>query len=317
MQSKSGTAARPPEQREMDLYEDPIIDSGWFDNSARQYRHIAARPLASSMGAEISGVDVRNLGDLAFAEIEDALFRHKMIYFRNQPISHEEQEAFTARFGPVATDAYKSQTKGGRKVTTMIKEANEKTPFIFGGGWHSDSPFLRNPPAITILRSVDTPPFGGDTMWTNAALAYHALSPTMKAMIDGLKAYHSAENNLRRVRRYMDKLRGFSGDDAKQQAMSGYYHPLVRNHPRTGEKALYISGGYTEGFEGLTEFEADYLHEFLMDHLLRHAFTCRLRWEPNMLALWDNRLCLHLAMNDHDGFRREMYRSMVLGEVPI
>lgn len=298
------------------MYQDPIISSEWFDNSARSYSHIEVRPLASSMGAEILGVDVRNLSKAAFEEVEDALFRHKMIYLKNQPLSRQEQDAFTARFGDVAADAYDPISPDGLKVTTMIKEAEEKRAFIFGGGWHSDSPFMSEPPAITMLRSVDTPPYGGDTLFANTALAYSALSDEMKRMIDPLRVYMSAENTIRRIKRYQKELRGFSGADTEEVAMAGTYHPLIRTHPRSGEKSLYVAGGYTCGFEGLTEFEADYLHNFLMTHIIRHAFTCRLRWEPNMLALWDNRICLHFAMNDHDGFRREMYRSMVKGEIP-
>lgn len=299
------------------MYEDPMVDSGWFDNSAKTYSHIQAKPYASSMGAEIVGADVRNLADGAFAEIEDALFRHKMIFLRNQSLTHEDQESFTRRFGELATDAYDTKSGSELKVTTMIKRPDEKTPFIFGGGWHVDSPFLAEPPAITMLRSVETPPYGGDTLFANAALAYRALSDTMRKMIDPLRAYQSVERTMDRVRRHMPELtRGFRASETQVQAVNGAYHPLVRTHPRSGEKALYISGGYTCGFEGLTEFESHYLHEFLMDHVVQHSFTCRLRWEPNMLVLWDNRLCLHFAMNDYDGFRREMYRSMVKGEAP-
>lgn len=298
------------------MYEDPIVRSEWFDNSAHDYEHIEVRPYASSMGAEIVGLDVRGMSDVVLAELEDALFRHKMIFLRNQDLSHDEQAAFTRRLGPLGADAYGGQAQSNPHVTTMIKEADERTPFIFGGGWHSDSPFLAQPPAITVLRSVETPPYGGDTMWANAALAYSALTEPMKAMLAPLRIHMSAEAVLQRVARHQRVDRGYRSEGVEKQAMDGVYHPLVRTHPRTGEKSLYLAGGYSCGIEGMTEAEGGALIDFLMRHIIQHHFTCRLRWEPNMLTLWDNRTCLHLAMNDHDGFRREMYRSMVLGEVP-
>jgi alpha-ketoglutarate-dependent taurine dioxygenase len=298
------------------MVEEPIVSSTWFDNSAHSYSHIEARPYASSMGAEIVGVEVRKMSDAAISEFEDALFRHKMLFVRNQRLSDDEQEAFTRRLGPIATDAYDTLSAKDRHVTAVIKEADTVTPFIFGGGWHTDSPFMEQPPAITMLRSVQIPPYGGDTLFSNMGLAYRALSEPMKQMLAPLRVYMSAEHILRRVSKHMKIDRGFGSQASHDQAMQGKFHPLIRTHPRTGEKALYITGTYTCGFEGMNETEADYLHRFLFAHATQHAFTCRLRWESEMLVLWDNRLCLHMAMNDHDGFRREMYRSMVKGEVP-
>ena len=146
--------------------------TGKFDNSARAYHHIEAKPLAAAMGAEIVGVRIGQESQAQFAEIEDALFRHKMIYFRGQKIGHAEHHAFSTRFGNFAEDAYTDGMPGFREVQPLIKEADDNSEHVFGSGWHTDSPFLPEPPAITMLRSVQIPPFGGDTMWTNSALAY-------------------------------------------------------------------------------------------------------------------------------------------------
>src|SRR6185369_2172472 len=165
--------------------------SGKFDNSARAYRHIEARPLAAAMGAEICGVSIGRETDAQFAEIEDALFRHKMIFFRNQRMGHAEQHAFSRRFGPFAEDAYTQGVPGFLEVQPLIKEADDRSEHVFGEGWHTDSPFLDEPPSITMLRSVQIPPYGGDTMWANGALALASLSDAMRRMIRDLRVHFS------------------------------------------------------------------------------------------------------------------------------
>ena len=148
-----------------------IHPSGQFDNSAKDYKHITAVPLAAAMGAEIQGVQISELTDDSFAEIEDALFRHKMIYFRDQEMDHTDQENFTRRFGEFGTDAYTKGVDNHPDIQPVLKEADARTHMIFGGSWHTDSPFLEKPPAISMLRAVEPPPYGGDTMWANGALA--------------------------------------------------------------------------------------------------------------------------------------------------
>ncbi len=301
--------------------------TGMFDNSARPTKHIEVLPLAAAMGAEIRGVDLANLSDDQFAEIEAALFRHKMIYFRDQRMSHGDHEAFSLRFGPFAEDAYTSGVPGHRNVHPLIKEADDQSKAIFGGGWHTDSPFLTQPPAITSLRSVEIPPFGGDTIWCNSALAYAALSPAYKRMIDGLRVQFSMKqvlHNAQVAAELRDNPIGrlaATKDLAElpediQRKLKGNLHPLVRTHPRTGEKALYVDDAYAVGLEGMDEAEAEPILQFLVRHITQPAFTCRLRWEVDMMVLWDNRLVVHQAFNDYFGHRRELYRVTVAGETP-
>ncbi|MCZ6605645.1 MAG: TauD/TfdA family dioxygenase, partial [Alphaproteobacteria bacterium] len=166
--------------------------TGMFDNAAKDYKHIAVTPLAAAMGAKISGVDLSGLSDGVFAEIEDALYRHKMIYFRDQQIDYADQEAFTLRFGEFGTDAYTTGTEGHPNVQPVIKEAETKVKMIFGEGWHTDSPFLARPPSISMLFGADVPPYGGDTIWANTELAYEHLSDVMKNMLAPLKVHMSA-----------------------------------------------------------------------------------------------------------------------------
>ena len=301
--------------------------TGKFDNRAADNRHIAVRPLAAAMGAEIGGIDLTRVTDAQFAEIRDALFRHKMIYFRGQKLSHGDHEAFSLKFGPFAEDAYTSGVPDHRNVHPLIKEADDTSKHVFGEGWHTDSPFLPRPPAITILRSIQIPPYGGDTIWCNSALAYDLLSDAYKRMIADLRVHFSIRDVMASVQKNSMEREGPMANlaatrnaetlsDDLVRKIKGSFHPLVRTHPATGEKALYVDGAYAIGIEGMTDEESRSILDFLAEHLVQHAFTCRLRWEPDMLVAWDNRLVVHQAFNDYQGFRREMYRTTVVGETP-
>jgi alpha-ketoglutarate-dependent taurine dioxygenase len=263
--------------------------TGKFDNSARAYRHIEARPL-------------------------------------DQAMSHADQEAFSLRFGPFAEDAYTKGVPGHVNVQPLIKEAETRTGWVFGSGWHTDSPFLPEPPAITMLYGVDIPPFGGDTIWANSALAYAMLSDTMQRMLAPLRVHMSMRDVLMGAQEHapadetpVGRLAALKGKELPAdivRKIKGSFHPLVRTHPVTGEQALYCDGSYAIGIEGMTEAEAQALLGFLVTHMTQPAFTCRLRWAPKTLVLWDNRLSIHQAFNDYDGFRRELYRTTVAGEAP-
>ncbi len=302
--------------------------TGKFDNNAADYRSIKARPLAAAMGAEISGVDVRQLTDEQAKEIRHSLFRHKMIYFRGQKLTHDEHEAFSRHFGSFAEDAYTSGVPDHRNVHPLIKEANDPSKMVFGEGWHTDSPFLSEPPAITILRSVEVPPFGGDTTFANAALAYTMLSDTYREMIQKLKVHFSLRDVLKAAQgavEISDSPIGRLASTRNSEKLSddllrkirGNAHPMVRTHPVSGEKALYVDTSYAIGIEGMEAEESAPILQYLGQHITQPAFSCRLRWEPNMLVLWDNRLVVHQAYNDYQGHRRELYRTTVAGEKPV
>jgi alpha-ketoglutarate-dependent taurine dioxygenase len=301
---------------------------GQFDNHAADNRYIEVKPLAAAMGAEICGVDCAGVSDAQFAEIEQALFRHKMIFFRNQAISHGDQSAFSRRFGPFAEDAYTTGVEGFPEVQPVTKEADERTGFLFGSGWHTDSPFLAMPPAISTLRSIEIPPFGGDTIWANSTLAYATLSETMKAMLSGLKVHMSIRKGLASAQALatpgdtaigrLAQTKGMAAyPDDLMRKITGSYHPLVRTHPRTGDKALYCDVTYACGIEGMTDEESAPIIDYLVRHITQPAFTCRLRWETDMFVMWDNRACVHQAFNDYDGYRREMYRTTIAGDAPV
>jgi alpha-ketoglutarate-dependent taurine dioxygenase len=300
--------------------------TGGFDNSATDYQHIQVTPLAAAMGAEIGGIDLARVSDDAFEDIQHALFRHKMIYFRDQDISHGDQENFSGRFGPFAEDAYTNGVEGHPNVQPVIREADNDAEMIFGSGWHTDSPFLHEPPAISILRGVEIPAYGGDTIWANTALAYSMLSETYQQMLKPLRVHMSMRETLARAQQGtidespLGKLAATRDlaalPDQLLAKVAGAVHPLVRTHPATGEKSLYCDQTYAIGIDGMHEEEARSLLDFLGSYITQSAFTCRLRWAADTFVMWDNRLCIHQAFNDYQGFRREMYRTTIAGETP-
>jgi alpha-ketoglutarate-dependent taurine dioxygenase len=301
--------------------------TGMFDNRAAPYAHIEAVPLAAAMGAEIRGVSAADISDAQFDEVRLALFRHKMIFLRGQKLTHEDHERFSLRFGPFAVDAYTKGVPGHKNVHPLIKEADDASKMVFGEGWHTDSPFLPQPPSITILRSIEVPPFGGDTTWANSALAYRMLSPAYRELIQNLQVRFSlrdvlaaAQSSVEDRDNVMGRLAATRSADRLSDDLTtkirGSAHPLVRTHPHTGEKALYVDTSYAINLEGLETEEAAPILRYLGEHLTQQAFTCRLRWEADMLVVWDNRLCVHQAYNDYQGHRRELYRTTVVGEKP-
>jgi len=310
MPRKPGT-----QDRQMQLY-----PPTHYDDKLNGYRHIRTTPLASAMGAEISGVDIAAISDAQFAEVRDALFRYKMIYFRNQQLTLEHQEALTLRFGPFGTDAYTKGMPGHPNVQRLIKEASTVVDSVFGDGWHTDSPFLARPPAISLLYGRDIPPWGGDTWWCNTELAWNFLSPKMKELLQGLRVHMSAREVIRNTVRSNaaggQQVGEIEISMDQQNMIKGSFHPLIRTHPETGRLSLYVDQVYSLGIEGLKAEEARPLLDFLGRHVTREEFSCRLRWSPGTLVIWDNRICVHKAYNDYDGFRREMFRTIVDGEVP-
>ena len=293
----------------------------YYDDEANGYTEISTVPLASAMGAEIQGVDIANLTDAQFEEIKSALFRYKMIYFRNQDIKVEDQERLTLRFGEFGTDAYTEGMQDHPNVQQLIKEATTVVPRVFGETWHTDSPFLPKPPAISLLYGLEVPPYGGDTWWSNTELAYDFLSDGMKQMAGKLKVHMSARNVVHNATEVSKQDNRKVGDIKlsmdQQRIVDGSFHPVIRTHPDTGKKSLYIDHAYSLGIEGLTDKEAEPVLDVFKKHVTQEIFTCRLRWENKTLVLWDNHSCIHYAFNDYDGYRREMFRTIVDGEVPV
>lgn len=297
-----------------------LYPPSFFDDAANGYKHIRTVPLASAMGAEIRGVDIATITDEQFEEVRSALYRYKMIYFRDQDMRIEDQENLTLRFGPFGTDAYTTGMPGHRNVQHLLKEASTVVDRVFGEGWHTDSPFLTRPPAISTLYGKHIPPYGGDTWWTNTEIAYEFLSDGMKQLLAPLKVHMTAREAIRLTVSKDENGKEIVGDMEMametQDMIKGRFHPLVRTHPGTGKKGLFVDQIYAQGIEGMKDEEARPILDYLWRHNVREEFTCRLRWSPGTFVIWDNRSCLHKAFNDYDGYKREMFRTIVDGEVP-
>jgi len=268
------------------------------------------RPIAGALGAEIEGVDLaRPTGAEAIAEIRRALLEHLVIFFRGQKLTPQQQLGFARAFGePVEYP----QLKGLPEcpfITPVVKLEHERVNF--GGVWHSDTTYLERPPMGSMLYAIEVPPQGGDTLFANQYLAYESLPEGLKRTLDGLVGVNtSVKAQASKTRE--DRMRA-AGEELK--VLVGE-HPVVRTHPETGRKALYVNVGHTERFKGWSDEESRPLLEYLFTHQVLPEFTCRFRWQPGSLAFWDNRCVQHNPVNDYHGHRRVMHRVTLAGDMP-
>ena len=267
------------------------------------------RRTSGALGAEISCVDLSGaLADETIAALRQALVEHQVIFFRDQDLTPGQQVAFGARFGPLNIHPYVTGMAGQPEVMEIIKEPSDK--INFGGGWHSDMSFLETPAIGSILYAVALPDWGGDTLFASQAAAFEALSPGMQATLEGLNAIHSAEREYAPTGPSAQKRESMKIADAEGLA-GRFSHPIVKVHPETGRKALYINPAFTMNIEGWSRRESKPLLDYLFEHSRKEAFTCRLAWRPGTVAFWDNRSVWHYALNDYPGQRRHMRRVTV------
>ena len=279
------------------------------------------RPLAGALGAELRAagggrLDVNGLDEAHVAAIRDALCAYQVVVLRDQQMQAGDLASFGRRFGELERHPYLGGTSAEPEVVPVIKEPHETVNF--GGGWHSEMSFLECPPMATALYAVEVPNFGGDTLFANQQAAFLGLSDTMKRFAESLSAVHSA------ARQY-----GGGGDsdrnagqyssmsvDVSDDAHASLTHPVVRTHPETGAKALYVNRAFTEAISGMRRHESKALLEMLWRHAVSEQFTCRVRWAPGTLTMWDNRSVQHYALNDYHGQRRHMLRVTIAGDRP-
>jgi taurine dioxygenase len=267
------------------------------------------RRVAGALGAEISGVDLaQELPDATIASIRQALLDHQVIFFRDQALTPERQVAFGARFGPLNVHPYVAGMAGHPEVMEVVKEPGDR--INFGGGWHSDMSFLERPAIGSILYAVETPEFGGDTLFSSQAAAFDALSPGLQATLEGLNAVHSAAREYSAQGHSAQKRQSMAIAEA-DGLVGEYVHPMVLVHPETGRKALYVNPAFTIRIEGWKTRESKALLDYLFEHCRYEGFTCRFNWAPGSVAFWDNRSVWHFALNDYPGQRRHMRRVTV------
>jgi taurine dioxygenase len=275
------------------------------------YRLIKVLPIAGALGAEIKGVDVAtDLVDEVVAEIRRAWLEHLVVFFRDQALAPAEFLAFARRIGEPVEYPFVKGIEGYPEIITVSKLPHETVNF--GGIWHSDTVYLERPPMATMLIAREVPPYGGDTMWSNMYAAYEALSPGMQHVLENLRAVNSsALADVSKTRE--DRIRD-SGAGGDKEFFAE--HPVVRTHPETGRKALYVNVAHTLRFVDMTEEESRPLLRYLFEHSIRPEFTCRFRWRVGSLTLWDNRCAMHNPINDYHGHTRTMQRISLAGDVP-
>ena len=283
------------------------------------FRRIAIEPVSGNLGAIIKGVDLAKLDDETFAEIHQAWLKYSVIFFRKQKLRPFQQIDFAKRFGEIHFHPYMRGLDDHPEILEIIKEPGDE--YTFGAVWHTDQMFNPEPAKATMLYAHEVPTSGGDTQFSNQYLAYETLSEPMKGVLDNLKTFNVGDGFRRGVGKVNRKDRYAS--NPKMQAKirepgnvpTESVHPLVRTHPETGRKSLYI-GSHTQNLFGFNESEADTLIDFLRDHSTRPEFTCRFRWEVGSLALWDNRCVQHQALADYNE-RRRMHRITIAGDAPF
>jgi taurine dioxygenase len=266
------------------------------------------KPVTSAIGAELIGLDLRRpLSDEVFSKLEAALLEHLVLFFRGQQIEPEQQVTIAKRFGEIDIHPF------GRHLDTnpSVGLLDQTQPKRDGANrWHTDSTFMPNPPKVAILHAVSLPPTGGDTNWSSMYAAYEALSPPMQQALEQMTASHDVTGPLVRAIQGGHSVGGLEEVQATWPARS---HPVVCRHPQTGRKLLYVNSNFTTHIEGVSEAESEALLRFLLEWVRSPEFQVRFRWEPDSVAIWDNRCTQHFAVADYIE-RRVMHRVTVAGD---
>ena len=276
---------------------------------------IEVRPIAGAIGAEIHGIDLADSpSDEQFDTVRRAFLDHQVIFFRDQALDPDSHKDLGRRFGELNIHGYYKSLPGHPEILPVLKEP-EATENI-GGVWHSDVTYLPEPALGSILYALEVPPAGGDTMFASQYRAYEALSDGMKEMLEGLRAIHSSDLFTNKARRdAVNATRTTKLAEIDETVESS--HPVVRTHPETGRKCLFVNGAFTRRIDGWTVEESRPLLDYLYRQAARPEFTCRFRWRQGSIAFWDNRCTQHYALNDYQGYRRTMHRVTLEGDRPV
>jgi taurine dioxygenase len=265
-------------------------------------------PLTGVLGAEIEGIDLgKPLDPETQKALEEAWMEHQVLFFRDQALSVDQHKAFARKFGDLHVHPVLQQMADQGHPEIVVLESDEKRPYV-ADRWHSDVTFEKCPPLGSILRAVAVPETGGDTMWANMYAAHDALSDTMQGLLSGLTAFHDGGGFAR-----------IAKDDSQRRDLESRQtaeHPVVRTHPVTGRKALFVNSVFTKRIVGMKAAESRALLGFLCDHLASPDFSCRFRWRKNSIAMWDNRCTQHRVVADAVPSYRRMERVTLIGDEP-
>lgn len=273
--------------------------------------NISVSPIAGALGAEIGNVDLSSrLGHDTINAIRAAFLEHGVVFFRNQNLTPARYLHFTSYFSkPIEYPFVRGISDEFPQIISVRKEPHETVNF--GGIWHSDTSYFPQPPMGSVLMALEVPPYGGDTLFASQYMAFEALSAGLKETLSALKAVStSSKADASKTREDRIKDSGLKSDVLEA------VHPVVRTHPETGRKSLYVNVAHTSRFEGWTEAESAPLLDFLFQHQVKPEFTCRFKWNVGSIAFWDNRCVLHNPINDYHGHRRSMLRITLQGDTP-
>ena len=268
------------------------------------YRHIDVSPLTPTIGAVVEGVDLAQpMDDAVFEEVHRAWMEHLVLFMREQDMTPEQHLAFGRRFGELHVHPAAPYAHGNPELMVIHTDADSKRNN--GSGWHSDVSADEEPPLGSILHLHTVPAAGGDTLFASMYAAYEALSPPLRDLLEGLTARHESDYT------------GQYGDHPPQREFPRASHPVVRTHPVTGRKALFVNAGFTRAIDGLSRRESRALLDFLFEHVKNPAFACRFEWQPLSLAMWDNRCVQHVAVWDYHPETRSGLRVTIKGDRPF
>jgi taurine dioxygenase len=268
-------------------------------------------PVSGALGAELDGVHLAQLDEVAFVELSAAFLEYQVLFFRDQDITRDEQMEFARRFGTLQIHPFTQPLRDEGYPEFVVFHSDEKHPYV-ADVWHSDVTFLDEPPLGSVLRCIVAPSLGGDTIWASMYAAYEALSDKMQHMLSDLVAVHDTSRvlSLFGYDQYIDVRQA-------QQSVISAEHPVVRTHPETRRKALFVNPHFTASIKGMNPSESASLLSFLYRHIEIPDFSCRFRWRANSVAMWDNRCTQHRAVGDNRAAERLLERVTINGDKPF
>jgi len=271
-------------------------------------------PLSPALGAQISGLDLsRKLTDAHRQAIEQALLEHQVLFFRDQPLTPHQHARFAANFGELHIHPIYPNVPEQPEVLILDTAVTDVRDNAI---WHTDVTFLPTPALGAVLSARQVPEFGGDTLWASGIAAFEALSAPMRALLDGLTATHDFTRSFP-LERFGTTPEDIARWEQTRRQHPPLSHPVIRTHPVSGRKSLFVNEGFTTRINELSETESEAILKFLFSHATRPEFTIRWRWQQHDVAFWDNRVTQHYAVDDYRPQRRIMHRATILGDAPV
>jgi taurine dioxygenase len=280
------------------------------------YKEIELKPVSGNLGAEIQGVDLsKPLTEAALNEVRQALLDNCVIFFRDQVITPEQQIAFASRFGALQVHPFIPTLEGYPEIIELRSKDDGPAEMAYQSNkWHTDMTYTPDPPLGCVLYGKEVPPAGGDTMFLNLYRAYETLSPIMQEFISGLTAIHDITASM--PADFMAQSWAPKQLESLHKKTPPVEHPVVRTHPETGKKCLFVNSNFTSHIKDLSRAESDALLNMLYEHIAKPENVCRFNWATNSIAFWDNRCTQHYAVNDHYSLR-VMHRVTICGDRPV